>query len=79
MVISQRTRLGGAGRRASTTKPPDKGTGLGLALSSDIIRTHGGLIHVDSEPGEYTEMTITLPLVAPAHEAVAQDAADDDE
>ncbi len=62
-----------------TTKPTDKGTGLGLAISSDIIRTHGGLIHVDSEPGEYTEMTITLPLVAPAHEAVAQDAADDDE
>ena len=47
-----------------TTKPTDQGTGLGLALSNDVIREHGGAIKVDSEPGEYTEMTIEIPLVA---------------
>ena len=45
-----------------TTKPTDRGTGLGLAISSDIIRQHGGSIEVDSEPGEWTEMTVRLPL-----------------
>ena len=45
-----------------TTKPTDQGTGLGLALSNDIVRRHGGSISVESEPGQFTEMTITLPL-----------------
>ena len=48
-----------------TTKPTDQGTGLGLAISNDIIRRHGGSITVESEPGQFTEMTIELPLVAP--------------
>ena len=45
-----------------TTKPTDKGTGLGLAMCNDIIRGHGGSIRVESEPGEYTTMIISLPL-----------------
>ena len=45
-----------------TTKPTDRGTGLGLAITSDIVRQHGGTILVDSEPGEYTQMTIRLPV-----------------
>ena len=45
-----------------TTKPTDQGTGLGLSLSNDIVREHGGEIAVDSAPGEYTEMTISLPV-----------------
>lgn len=44
-----------------TTKPTDQGTGLGLALSNDIVREHGGIIKVHSEPGEFTEMAIELP------------------
>ena len=44
-----------------TTKPTDQGTGLGLALSNDIVREHGGTIKVHSEPSEFTEMTIELP------------------
>ena len=45
-----------------TTKPTDKGTGLGLAISSDIVRQHGGTIKVESEPGEFTEMIVQIPL-----------------
>ena len=48
-----------------TTKPTNQGTGLGLSISSDIIRRHGGNIAVESEPGEFTEMCITLPVEAP--------------
>ena len=49
-----------------TTKPTNEGTGLGLAMSNDIVRGHGGQISVQSEPGEYTEFTVELPLEAPA-------------
>ena len=54
-----------------TTKPTDQGTGLGLSISSDIIRRHGGNIQVESEPGEFTEMIVTLPLEAPAEAAAS--------
>ena len=52
-----------------TTKPTDQGTGLGLSISSDIVRRHGGNIQVESEPGEFTEMIVTLPLEAPLEAA----------
>ena len=45
-----------------TTKPTGEGTGLGLAMTNDIIRGHGGQISVESEPGEFTEFTVELPL-----------------
>ena len=48
-----------------TTKPTDRGTGLGLAISSDIVRKHGGAIRADSEPGQFTEMVVELPLARP--------------
>ena len=57
-----------------TTKPTDKGTGLGLAISNDIVRQHGGSISVESEAGEYTEMKIVLPLVAPTIEVESGEA-----
>jgi two-component system, NtrC family, sensor kinase len=45
-----------------TTKPTGEGTGLGLSISYDIVtQQHGGAIAVDSEPGQFTEFTITLP------------------
>ena len=45
-----------------TTKPAGKGTGLGLALSGDIVRERGGTIRVETEPGAFTEMIIELPV-----------------
>ncbi|MBC6608820.1 HAMP domain-containing protein [Hymenobacter sp. BT188] len=48
-----------------TTKPTSKGTGLGLFISQDIIRTHKGSLAVETEPERWTRFIITLPL-APA-------------
>ena len=49
-----------------TTKPTNQGTGLGLAMSSDIVRKHGGAIRVESEPGQFTEMIVEMPLTPPS-------------
>jgi signal transduction histidine kinase len=45
-----------------TTKPTGQGTGLGLSLSYDIIKGHGGTINVQTEEGVYTEFIITIPV-----------------
>ena len=45
-----------------TTKPTGQGTGLGLSLSYDIIKAHGGEIKVQSKVGEGSEFTVTLPI-----------------
>ncbi|HZI52148.1 MAG TPA: ATP-binding protein, partial [Chitinophagaceae bacterium] len=44
-----------------TTKPTGQGTGLGLSLSYDIVKAHGGEIKVNTKQNEGTEFTITLP------------------
>lgn len=46
-----------------TTKPSGQGTGLGLSLSYDIVKAHGGEIKVDSKVGHGTEFIIQLPLL----------------
>jgi len=43
-----------------TTKPTGEGTGLGLSLSYDIIKAHGGEIKVVSKEGEGSEFVIQL-------------------
>jgi signal transduction histidine kinase len=43
-----------------TTKPTGSGTGLGLSLSYDIVKAHGGEIKVESKEGEGTEFIIQL-------------------
>ncbi|MEP7108581.1 MAG: ATP-binding protein [Ferruginibacter sp.] len=45
-----------------TTKPTGQGTGLGLSLSYDIIKAHGGEIKVETKESEFTEFVILLPL-----------------
>jgi len=52
-----------------TTKDPDKGTGLGLMISHQIIADHGGSIEVESSPGNGATFWVRLPSVAPATEA----------
>ena len=42
-----------------TTK--EKGTGLGLAISQSIVQNAGGNIHVQTQPGQGTKFTISLP------------------
>ena len=48
-----------------TTKTTKEGTGLGLSLSHEIIRHHGGTIDVDSKPGRGTTMRLTFPKENP--------------
>jgi len=47
-----------------TTKPTGSGTGLGLSLSYDIIKAHGGEIKVKSKENEGTEFIIQLPIAS---------------
>ena len=46
-----------------TTKPTGQGTGLGLSLSYDIVKAHGGELKVDTKEGEESEFIIQLPIV----------------
>lgn len=47
-----------------TTKAVGKGTGQGLSLVRKVIVDgHGGQVHVDSQPGQGTTFTISLPLM----------------
>jgi PAS domain S-box-containing protein len=54
-----------------TSKPTGQGTGLGLSTSSAIVKSHGGLMRVDTEVGRGSTFTVYLP----AQEKVARAAA----
>ena len=45
-----------------TTKPTGQGTGLGLSLSYDIIKAHGGEIKVETKEGQGSIFIIQLPV-----------------
>jgi two-component system, NtrC family, sensor kinase len=45
-----------------TTKPTGQGTGLGLSMSYDIIKSHGGELKVESKEGEGAEFIVLIPV-----------------
>ena len=45
-----------------TTKPTGQGTGLGLSLSYDIVKAHGGELKVETKEGQGTTFSIILPI-----------------
>jgi signal transduction histidine kinase/CheY-like chemotaxis protein len=57
-----------------TTKDPDRGTGLGLMISHQIVADHGGSIEVESTLGEGATFHVRLPSRGPIPEATSTDA-----
>lgn len=47
-----------------TTKPPGKGTGLGLPILREIVEAHGGTVRLESQAGEGTRAVVRLPAAA---------------
>lgn len=45
-----------------TTKPTGQGTGLGLSLSYDIVKAHGGELKAETKEGEGSEFIFSLPF-----------------
>jgi C4-dicarboxylate-specific signal transduction histidine kinase len=52
-----------------TSKPPGKGTGLGLVICEEIIKAHGGRINIQSQIGHGTSVRIFLPTAPRLDEA----------
>src|SRR5262249_4282637 len=46
-----------------------RGTGLGLAVSRQILREHGGDIYVQSQPGKGSRFILRFPVKSPLHHA----------
>ncbi|GEO07897.1 hypothetical protein SAE01_03930 [Segetibacter aerophilus] len=47
-----------------TTKPAGQGTGLGLSLSYEILKAHGGELRVETREGEFAQFIMELPFAS---------------
>jgi len=47
-----------------TTKPTGQGTGLGLSLSYDIVKAHGGELKVETKEGDGSEFIVQLSITS---------------
>jgi len=45
-----------------STKPTGQGTGLGLSLSYDIVKAHGGELKVETKKNDGSEFVLILPI-----------------
>lgn len=54
----------------------NQGTGIGLSITKEFIKIHGGTIEVDSEPGQGATFSIALPLEVAAESPVSQPTSD---
>jgi signal transduction histidine kinase len=48
-----------------TTKPPGEGTGLGLAVSREILQAHGGNLRLEDTPGGGATFVLEIPRERP--------------
>ena len=48
-----------------TTKPPGEGTGLGLAVSREILQAHGGNLRLEDTPGGGATFVLDIPRERP--------------
>ena len=51
-----------------STKPPSRGSGMGLAMVHGIVHAHSGHVLVDTKPGRGSVFTVALPPCAPSPE-----------
>jgi signal transduction histidine kinase len=52
----------------------DGGTGIGMAIVYRIVEEHGGRLAVDSQPGQGTVITVTLPITPGEPTPIAEEA-----
>jgi two-component system, NtrC family, sensor kinase len=67
--------LARVGEAFFTTKPPGKGTGLGLAMARGFAEHAGGALRIDSEVGRGTTVTIWLAIYARANDTAPEGSA----